>query len=248
MQNIKPNRLELIDSIRGITLISMIIYHFVWDMVYLYGAQWRWFYNAKVWQQSICCTFIILSGFSYNLGKKHLKRGLMVFGGGIIITAATLIFMPSSTIIFGILTLLGSSMLIMIPLSKVFKKANALLGAVISLLLFMFTKNCYYGYLGFFGLKIELPKALYGSYVSAFFGFAPSDFYSADYFPLIPWFFLFVFGYFLYHILEKRDLNKKLFSKGKFPVVSFLGKHSFFIYLVHQPIIYGVCEAVKYIF
>ncbi len=245
---LKRTRLELIDSIRGVTLISMMIYHFCWNMVYLYGNKWTWFHNSKIWQQSICWTFIIISGFSFSLGNRPLKRGLMVFCGGFIVTLVTLIFMPQNLIIFGILTLIGSSMLVMVPLKKVFKKLPLVFGLVASLIIFLLTKNCYKGYLGFSWFRLNLPDFLYKNYLTAFLGFPSHSFYSTDYFPFFPWFFLFVFGFFLYHYLEKFDLNTKLFSKGKFPVVNFLGKHSLFVYLLHQPIIYGVCEAVKYIF
>ena len=241
-------RLELIDSIRGLTLISMILYHFVWDMVFLYSHRWTWFYSAEIWQQSICWTFIIISGFSWSLGRHHLKRGVMVFAGVLIVTAVTLIFMPSNKIVFGILTLLGSSMLIMIPLNRVLKKIPAVLGAAVSFLVFIFTKHCYQGYLGFGSLKVELPDILYQNYLTAFLGFPSRSFSSTDYFPILPWFFLFLFGYFLFNFLDIKGMNQKLFGRGKIPVLSFLGKNSLVVYLLHQPIIYGLCEAVNFIF
>ncbi|MBQ9644441.1 MAG: DUF1624 domain-containing protein, partial [Lachnospiraceae bacterium] len=36
-------RYHLLDGIRGITLISMILYHAAWDAVYLLGADWPWY-------------------------------------------------------------------------------------------------------------------------------------------------------------------------------------------------------------
>ncbi len=36
-------RLDLLDSIRGATLLSMAAYHTVWDLVYLFGVQWDWY-------------------------------------------------------------------------------------------------------------------------------------------------------------------------------------------------------------
>ena len=247
LNNASKIRLELIDSIRGTTLISMILYHFVWDMVYLYGHKWSWFYKAEVWQQSICWTFIILSGFSWSLGRHHLRRGLMVLGGGFIITVATLIFMPRTRIVFGILTLLGSCILLMIPLDKLLRKIPTTLGATISFIIFILVKNCYRGYLGFGSLKLQLPDFLYRNYLTSFLGFPHSSFYSSDYFPLFPWLFLFIFGYFIFKLFDKKGLNQKFFTRCKIPIVNFLGKHSLIVYLLHQPIIYGVCEAVKYI-
>ncbi len=79
----KKSRYELLDSIRGLVLISMILYHACWDLVYLFGKNWSWYQGtgAYLWQQSICQTFILLSGFCWSLGKKPAKRGLIVFLG-----------------------------------------------------------------------------------------------------------------------------------------------------------------------
>ena len=50
-------RYSLLDNLRGLTLISMVMYHTVWDMVYIYENDWDWFKGnqAYIWQQSICC-------------------------------------------------------------------------------------------------------------------------------------------------------------------------------------------------
>ena len=83
-----------IDNIRAIAMISMIIFHAVWDLVYLYGMDWAWYRSdmAFVWQQSICWTFILLSGFCWSFSRNPLKQGLMVSAGGLIVTAVTLLF------------------------------------------------------------------------------------------------------------------------------------------------------------
>ena len=103
----KKQRYDLLDTIRGITLLSMICYHGAWDFVYLYQVKWDWYRGtgAYIWQQSICWTFIFLSGFCWSLGKRHLKRGLMVFGGGLLVTLVTILVMPDNRVVFGVLTL-----------------------------------------------------------------------------------------------------------------------------------------------
>lgn len=44
-----------LDSLRGLTLFSMIAYHLCWDLVYLRGLPWAWYngFWAYIWQQSI---------------------------------------------------------------------------------------------------------------------------------------------------------------------------------------------------
>ena len=103
-------RLALLDSLRGLTLISMILYHACWDAVYLLGANWPW-YNSRaayIWQQSICWTFIMLSGFCIPFSSKLLRRGLEVFGAGALVMAVTCILLPEDRVVFGVLTLIGS--------------------------------------------------------------------------------------------------------------------------------------------
>ena len=34
-------RYELPDSLRGLTLLSMVLYHGAWDLVYLFGVRWN---------------------------------------------------------------------------------------------------------------------------------------------------------------------------------------------------------------
>ena len=69
-------RYALPDTLRGLTLLSMIAYHGCWDMVYIWGADWPWYHStgAYLWQQSICWTFILLSGYSFSLGRRHWRR------------------------------------------------------------------------------------------------------------------------------------------------------------------------------
>ena len=84
----EKKRFPILDSIRGIVLVSMILYHATWNFVYIYGMKWSWYqsFAAYLWQQSICWTFILLSGFCFSLGKKHWKNGLLVSASGVLVT------------------------------------------------------------------------------------------------------------------------------------------------------------------
>ena len=240
----KRKRYTILDNIRGTTLLSMIAYHGTWDLVYLYGVDWNWYEStaAYIWQQSICWTFILLSGFCWSLGRKRLKRGLCVSAGGILVTLVMLIFMWDSRVIFGVLTLLGSCMLLMVPMDKFLRKIVPEIGLFASALLFVITRNCNRGYLGFEKWKIlSLPDSLYQGYITTYLGFPASDFYSTDYFSLIPWIFLFLCGYFIYHIFHRRNLLCKLPDMKKLPVANFIGRHSLIVYLLHQPVLYLLC-------
>lgn len=243
-QKWEARRWAALDNLRGLTLVSMMAYHACWDMVWIFGADWGWYRSAGayVWQQSICWTFILLSGFCWPMGSRPLRRGLEVFGGGLAVTAATLLFMPENRVVFGVLTLLGSCMLLMIPLERGLRRVPAWAGLALSALLFFLLRNVNSGGLGFEGLRLAvLPPWLYRNLLTAFLGFPPAGFSSTDYFPLLPWLFLFLAGYFLNCLWRK---HRRIPTGGnRVPVLSALGRYSLPVYLLHQPVIYGLLWA-----
>lgn len=258
----KKKRYHLLDALRGLTLISMIAYHGTWDLVYLCGnyfhdLQWYkticdWYINSRaayVWQQSICWTFIFLSGFCWSLGRQHLKRGLLVLGGGAVVSAVTMLFLWEDRVVFGVLTCIGSCMLLMIPVDEYARKWNSWGGLAGSVFLFILTKNINGGYLGFEGWNlIRLPKGIYRGLLETYLGFTDPTFYSTDYFSLFPWFFLFLAGYFLYQLLQRNRLFEQERVRAvlqlRIPVLCFIGRHSLPIYMLHQPVLYGMLQLV----
>ena len=95
------------------------------------------------------------------------------------------------------------------------------------------------GFLGFDGTRFaSLPPALYRNHFTALLGFPPADFFSTDYFSLLPWFFLFLTGYFLFRLRpeEVREIRRV-------PLVTAMGRHSLPIYMLHQPVIYALLTA-----
>lgn len=219
-----------LDTLRGVTLISMIAYHACWDLVYMFGLDWPWYHTtgAYIWQQSICWTFILLSGFCWPLGRRPVRRGLMAFGGGLLVSAVTMVMMPEDGIFFGVLTLLT------VPLDPLLRRVPARVGLAGSFLLFLLLRDVNAGYLGFEGVRIlALPGWLYRSLFTACLGFPPAGFHSSDYFSLFPWIFLFLTGYFLHRLRREEPASLRL------PVVSAMGRHSLVVYLLHQPLVYG---------
>ena len=236
-------RLHLLDALRGLCLISMIGFHGMWNLVYLFGVDAPWYRGMPgyIWQQSICWTFILLSGFCWNFSRNHLKRGALVFGGGAVVSLVTCVLMPENRILFGVLTCIGSCMILMIPLEKLLKRLPAGLGLICSFGLFFLLRNCPEGSLGFERFVIcDLPTSLYRNNLTAYLGFPQPGFFSTDYFSLIPWIFLFMAGYFLHRVLNEQNLNENLFAKGNVPVLNWIGRYSLIVYLLHQPILYGL--------
>ena len=231
-------RYQVLDTIRGCALVSMILYHACWDLVYMFGMDWPWYHGfaAHVWQQSICWTFILLSGYCWALGRRQLRRGLTVFFCGAAITAVTWLFMRSNLVYCGVLTLLGASSLLLVPLAPALRRVPPRAGAAGSFLLFLLLRDVNVGFLGFEGLRVAaLPEGLYRDHFTALLGFPPADFFSTDYFPLLPWFFLFLTGWFLFRLRpeEAREIRR-------IPLVTAMGRHSLLLYMLHQPVIYAL--------
>ena len=231
-------RLHGLDALRGLTLLSMIAYHTAWDLVYMFGVDWSWYRSpgAFVWQQSICWTFILLSGFCVRLGRHTLRRGVTVFLCGALITAVTVALMPGNRVFFGVLSLLGASMLLTAALQPYLDRIPPAFGLAASFTLFLL---CYPVQQGVFGLgfSIRLPAWLYRNDFTACLGFPPHGFFSVDYFPLLPWAFLFWTGYFLSGLV--RD-PPRILVETRPPLLTAIGRRSLEIYLIHQPVIYAL--------
>ncbi|MCM1113152.1 MAG: DUF1624 domain-containing protein [Muribaculum sp.] len=234
-----PDRLVLLDELRGLNLISMILYHFVWDLVYIAGLSIPWYYGhgAYLWQQGICRIFIFLSGFCWLFGRKHFKRGLTVWLSGALVTLVTLVFVPEDRVLFGVLTLLGTCMLLMIPLHGLFGRVKSLWGNGMLFLLSLFVFQVLYS------VRADIPAPPEGSpweWPLIYLGFPTKSFYSTDYFPLLPWFFLFAAGYFFHRLAELLHFRESALLRRSFcPFLAAVGRRSLLIYLLHQPVLYG---------
>ena len=272
------SRLALLDSLRGITLISMILYHACWDAVYILGMDWPWYRSRAgfVWQQSICWTFILLSGFCVPCSKRLLRRGLEVFAAGALVMLVTNLVLPEDRVIFGVLTLIGSCMLMMVPVRKaaensahgssardsassssVTSKKSAVTAFVVFAALFILFRDVNQGVIGN-GLlhriipliplvTVSVPEFLYRNLFTAYLGFPGPGFYSTDYFSLLPWAFLYLGGYELHMIFRATGaIDAPILRKG-FEPLAFLGRNSLLIYLLHQPVLYAFVLLYSYL-
>ena len=225
-------RQALPDVLRGFSLCSMILYHALWDLVYLAGVDLPWYRGAAgfLWQQSICWCFILVSGFCRGMSRRPLYHGLRLLACGALIRAATAAVLPEAPIRFGVLTLLGMSALLCEALEPLLRRVPP--AASLALFAFLFAA-CYRVPEGTFA-GLALPRALYRNELTALLGFPPAGFVSSDYFPLLPWTLLFCCGASLGHLLRGKT--------PRFPAVqpfAWLGRHSLAVYLLHQPLLYA---------
>ena len=94
-------RYYFVDGIRGVAIINMVIFHFLYDVYIVYEKSPTWYSlpAIHIWQQTICCTFIFISGFVWVWGKeKNLRRGIIFNLLGLLISIITLVVIPAQTI------------------------------------------------------------------------------------------------------------------------------------------------------
>lgn len=233
-----------LDSFRGITIISMVIYHLFYDLVYIFGYDIEFYKNPKIkfWQISIAVSFFLISGISASLSKKPkiIKRGLILTLLGALISIVTILVIPEEKIIFGVLNGIGASMLFVGIFKKYLDKLKDLKWAIIFFLLFIVTYHINRGYLNLIFVKMDLAKYFYDLNL-IILGFPKKDFFSSDYFPILPWILIYLSGYFC----GRRFKSKNFYGLyGKENILSIIGRKSLLIYLSHQVIIYGILEFI----
>lgn len=233
----KRDRIWELDAFRGICIICVVVVHLIFDLQYFAGMNIntpRWFDFIQV---NGGVLFIVLSGICVTLGHRFLKRGLIVFGAGMLITLVTIVMYKIGVadkdiiIYFGVLHLLGVCMM----LYGLIQKLPTWLLVVIENIIIIA------GYwLANTGIHTKG-----GNFrdILIIFGITPPAFVTSDYFPLLPF-----LGWFILGVILGRTLYVKqqtLFPKFPYrswPVraISFIGRHSIWIYLLHQPLISGI--------
>ena len=225
----RPARIELMDALRGLAVCLMVLHHFLYDLCEFLGAPWWLFTNPvfDVLHYFFAGLFIFLSGISSDFSRSNLKRGAKAMALALGITLVT--YFMNMTIVFGVLHLLGVCMMLYPAYKKLPTQALAAMGVVLVVT----------GYL-ISGTVVE-AKFLFP------FGFAYEGFASSDYFPLLPH-----LGWYMLGTVLGRTVyaDKKTRLPGTFqqtPVARFFcwcGRQSLFIYLFHQPIVYGLLELI----
>lgn len=231
-------RIWELDVLRGLCILGVIVVHFVYDLVDLYGlVKWEYpplFAFIKDWGGVL---FLLISGIGVTLGSRCIRRGLVVFAGGLVISAVTygmyhFGFSGKGIIIyFGVLHCLGICMLLW-PSYKNMSWASLLLHGIILVVLGLYLDTL-----------LETGALSTQSQWLMPLGIPWAGFSSSDYFPLLP-----NLGFFLIGSALGKSVYRK--KESLFPKVnpknfiirffSFFGKQSLWIYLLHQPVLNGI--------
>lgn len=233
----RSSRIWEIDFLRGVAILLMVCYHFLFDLGEFVGLEeflgWSTDLSKTAWtvaQAFFAVLFVVLSGTSSTLSRNNVRRGLRLLAVSILVSAATFVFDPTSAVYFGILQCLAVSMLLY---GAAFEKAGAAVCAATGAAVI--------------GLALALPALNQALAVRSDwllpFGIHSPSFAAFDYFPLIPWLGVFLAGAALGKTVYA---SKRSLLPWRLPntFVNLAGRHSLLIYIVHQPVIMGVLYAL----
>ena len=219
-------RFDWLDLWRSLAVLTMLAFHALWDLeqfgVLAPGTMET--PAADVIRYLGGGSFILISGMLVLRSENSLRRGFFLFGVGLAVSLVTAL--AGLPVRFGILQLIGICMLLCGALREPLRRRIGPAYAAVYLLAFAVS--------WLLTAHITVPwRFLYP------FGLRAEGFFSADYWPLLPWGFLYLLGTQLGAALLR---DRAASARRRLPaVLSSPGRHSLVIYLVHQPLLYGLC-------
>ena len=267
-------RFTEIDLFRGIAILMMVLFHTLFDIsffgiapVNVTSGFWRYFAfaTATLFLFLVGVSLVVsharaalhLSGFM--LARKFLARGAGIFLLGLGITLATWFYLREGFILFGILHLIGISVMLS-PLFFRFRRYNIVLGILCILAGVFVIGSLGPVWLQPFGIQPAgawsvgyapmIPWSVTGAVIPLLLlplGIHGASFMTVDYTPLFPWFGVVLLGMGAGEFLYGEGVRH--FTAPRLPdflvsPLSVLGRHSLVIYLVHQPVIIILLAAV----
>jgi uncharacterized membrane protein len=230
-------RIPLLDLIRTAALLGMAAFHFSYDLLmfglipYEYAQTPYFYFHARV----VASTFLVLAGIGLWLSHQNgirwpafWRRFGKILGAALLVSLATRIAMPEFYVYFGILHAIALYSLVGLVTLRLPTLIPAVLGGIL-----------------IWG-SYHWPSERFNSPALRFLGLGIDGAQTVDLEPIFPWLAAVLIGISLSKIGTKTNLWAKLTNRpsGKWvQILSWPGQHSLPIYLIHQPILFGLVWA-----
>jgi len=235
----KKKRIEIIDALRGFAVALMVIHHALYNMAAFLDAPW-WLYRNPVFnvlQVIFIGLFIMISGVSSRFSRGNIERGSIVIVIAVIVTYITVrMEMP---IYFGILHLLGFLMIFYGLTRKLWDKIPGKVAPCIYIVLIIASVVAK-EYFSPSSENLIIRDLL------SILGWRQPGFINYDNQPILPWIFVFLFGTWMGHYI-KEGMFPARFYEIKVPVFSVIGRNALLVYILHQPVLYGITMGILYL-
>ena len=224
-------RIVALDTLRGFTILSMVAFHAVYDLAYIYGIDLAWFTSGPVqeaWRVSISWTFLALAGWMCALSRNNLRRGAVYAVAAVAVWVVTTLAAVDTPVNFGILFCMAGSTLIWAAAERTAPRLLDRLPLVptCATLIVLFT------------LTRGIPLQRYPIEGLAWLGFPSPAFASGDYYPLLPFSLLYLVAAFTSRRFKRTQRSYPAWMMRDWcPPLTTLGRLSLSIYLMHQPVV-----------
>ena len=229
------SRITSLDALRGLAIVTMAIYHFCFDLRY-FGVTRADFEHDPFWlgaRTLILSSFLLIAGISAVLARERggfarrrwLRHVGIIAVAALLVSAASFAMFPRSYIWFGVLHAIAVSLLIARPV--VDRPTVAFIIGIVVII-----------------AGVAWAHPMFDNRALGVLGFMTHKPTTEDYVPLFPWTGLLLIGIAAGHALARRQFAL-LAPLGHAPAaLRWMGRHSLVIYLVHQPLIFGLLAAL----
>ena len=200
----EKRRIHTLDELRGLMILIMVVHHTFYTLGFMYGVTWarEAFFSFGVLQPIGAALFVLICGFCCTLSNNNLRRGLLLAGVAVAMSLFLYFFMPQAMISFGVLHCLAACILLYTATAKLLPHIPLWLGVAVCALLALLTWHLPAGEEGlspgggWFGIRGLFQIAVPASWQAQWwlFPLGIGSGKSADYFPLMPWAFIFFAG------------------------------------------------------
>ena len=231
---LRNKRISWLDGWRGIACWLMVAYHLMFDLMVFGWVPWSFVraWPVVVWQKFIVFSFILCAGWSATITRRNFRHGLIVSAAGLVVVAAS--YLVGSPIQFGVLQFFGIAMMLYALIGRWTGKIPEKIAPFLWMGLFVLS------WIWISDIRVESRWLFW-------LGFQYEGFVSYDYVPMIPNMFLFLFGAWMGQMAAKYRERLTILDKTAPAWLTWPGKRTLWIYILHQPVLYGICAAV-YIF